>query len=81
MLDNGGIMVQFLTFVEDFLFPKASRISLGLTHSPIQWVTEAVSYGTEQPLHYIHNPPASSTKANNALSYISTPPHDFMTWC
>jgi hypothetical protein len=82
MLNDGGIMVQFLTRVEDFsLLQSIQTISLAVTHPPIQWVTEALSYGVEQPWHEIRNSPASSTKVNKALNYTSTPPHDFMTWC
>ena len=80
MLDDGEITVQFLMCVEIFLFFKVSRLPLGVTHPPTQWVIEALSYGKEEPWHEIHNPPASSTKVNNALSDTSTPPqlHDMV---
>ena len=81
MLDNGGIMIQFLSRIEDFPLLQTSRLSLRVTQPPIQWVREALSYGIEQPQHEIHNSSASDTEVNNALSYTFTPPHDFMTWC
>jgi len=40
-----------------FVFSKAFILSLvGFTH-PIQQVTEALSYGIEEPRHEIHNSP------------------------
>ena len=68
VLDNGGIMVQFPTGEKIFLFSTASRLFLGLTHPPIQWVTQALSYSIEQPGHEVHYSPPSSTTVNNALS-------------
>ena len=74
MLDDGGVMVQFQTEVEDFsLLQSIQTISLAVTHPPIQGVTEALCYGIQQLRHEIHNSPASSNKVNNALNYTSTP--------
>jgi hypothetical protein len=57
-----------------FLFTTASRLALGLTQPPIQWVPEAPSLGVKRPVGEADNSPPSSAEVKNAWSYTSTPP-------
>jgi hypothetical protein len=52
-----------------FLFITMSRMALGPTQSPIQWVLGVKQLGCEVD----HSPP-SSAEVKNAWSYTSTPP-------
>jgi hypothetical protein len=63
-----------------FLFTTASRMVLGPTQPPIQWVPGALSLGVKQPRHKADHLP-SSAKVKNAWNYTSTPQYTFMTWC
>jgi hypothetical protein len=52
-LDNGG--------VKNFLFSMSSRLALGSTQPPIQWVPGALSLGVKRPgCEADHSPPASA---------------------
>jgi hypothetical protein len=64
-----------------FLFTIVSRLALGPTQPPIQWVPGALSLGVKR-LGYEddHSPPPSS-EVKNAWSYTSTPQYAFMAWC
>jgi hypothetical protein len=65
-----------------FLFTTAvSRLALGPTQPPIQWIQGALSLGVKQPDHEDDHSPPSSAKAKNAWSYTSTPQYTFMAWC
>jgi hypothetical protein len=57
-----------------FLFTTASRMALGPTQPPIQWVPGALSLGVKQLGHEADHSPPSSAKVKNAWSYTSTPP-------
>jgi len=69
MLDHGAIPDTGRSFSS----PKHRDYLFGVTHPPIQWITEALSYGIEQPQHEIHNSPALTTKVNNADLYLDSP--------
>jgi len=57
-----------------FLFTTASRLALGRTKPPIQWVPEALSLGVKWPLREADHSPPSSAEIKNAWSYPSTTP-------
>jgi hypothetical protein len=56
-----------------FLFTTASRMALGPTQPPIQWVLGAISLGVKQPVREADHSPPSSAEVKNAWSYTSTP--------
>jgi hypothetical protein len=57
-----------------FLFTTTSRMALGPTQPPIQWVLEALSLEVKEPGSEVDHSPPSSVKAENVWNYISTPP-------
>jgi hypothetical protein len=60
--------------LEIFLFITAvSRLSLGPTHPPIQWVPGALSMGVKRPGREADHSSPSSAEVKNAWSYTSTP--------
>jgi hypothetical protein len=61
-----------------FLLATMSRLRLGPTQPPIQWIMEALSTGVKWPGCEADHSAPSSAKVKNAWSYTSTPPHIFM---
>jgi hypothetical protein len=57
---------------------KTSRLVLGPTQPPIQWVPGTLSPGVKQMGCEAHRSPPSSAKVKNEWSYTSTPPYAFM---
>jgi hypothetical protein len=57
-----------------FLFTTMSRMALGPTQPPIQWVPGALSLGVEQPGYEADHTPPSSAKVKNVWSYTAIPP-------
>jgi hypothetical protein len=57
-----------------FLFATASRMAVGPTQPPIQWVPGAFSLGVKWPGCEADHSPLSNDEVNNMWSYISTPP-------
>jgi hypothetical protein len=62
-----GWMIRVLGFdswceLAIFLFTTASRMALGPTQPPIQWVPGALSLGVKQPGHEADHSPPSSAK-------------------
>jgi hypothetical protein len=55
---------------DSFLLSTASRLLLGLTQPPIQWMPEALSPRTKQ-----------QWRDQEWWNYTATPPYVFMTWC
>jgi hypothetical protein len=55
-----------------FLFSTASKLALGLTHLPIQWVLGTILPGAKQQRH---------ERVQEWWSYSSTPPYILMAWC
>jgi hypothetical protein len=77
-LDDWGSTVRFLAGAWNFLFTTVSRIALGSTQHPIQWVPGALSLGVKQlGCEADHSPPSSAeVRAIPAL-----PKYAFMVWC
>jgi hypothetical protein len=65
---------------EIFLLATASRLALGPTQSPIQWVLAVLSGVKQMGCEADHSPP-SSAKVKKEWSYTSNPQHIFMAWC
>jgi hypothetical protein len=57
----------------NFLFATASRLDLGPTRPPIQWVPAALSLGVKRPGREADHSP-SSAEVKNAWNHTSTPP-------
>jgi hypothetical protein len=64
-----------------FLFTTASRMALGPTHPPIQWVIEALSLQVKRPGRETDHPPPYIVEVKNAWSYTSPPQYVSMAWC
>jgi hypothetical protein len=56
-----------------FLLTIASKLALGPTQPPIQWVAGALSLGVKRPGREADRSPPSSAKVKNARSYTSAP--------
>jgi hypothetical protein len=63
-----------------FLFTTASRLALGPTKPPLQWVPGDLSKGVKRPRREADHSP-SSAEVKNEWSYTSTPQYTFMAWC
>jgi hypothetical protein len=57
-----------------FFVATLSRLALGITQFPIQWVPGALSLGVRRPGREADHLPPSSAEVKYAWSYISTPP-------
>jgi hypothetical protein len=57
-----------------FLFSTASRLALGPTQPPIQWILEALSPGPKRPGREGDHSRPSSAEVKNAWRYTSTSP-------
>jgi hypothetical protein len=66
--------VQLLVRAGIFLFATMSRLTLGPTHPPIQWLLGAFFPRVKQPGHKADHSPLSGIRVANAWSYTSTPP-------
>jgi hypothetical protein len=65
-----------------FLFTTTSRMALGPTQPPIQWVTGALYVGAKLSGHEAnHSPPSCAEEKKNDWRYTSTPQYAFMAWC
>jgi len=60
------------------LFSKASKLVLGLTQSPIQWVTMTLFLGIMLLENEADHLPPSNAQVDNNWSYTSTPPYTLM---
>jgi hypothetical protein len=56
-----------------FLFTTASRLALGPTQPPIQWVSRALSLRVNRPGREADHSPPSSAQVKTSWSYTSTP--------
>jgi hypothetical protein len=79
-LDDQGSRFDSQQRLGIFLF-TASRMALGPTQPPIQWVPEALSLGVKWPGHEADHSPHVEPRSNNEWSYTFTPQYTFMAWC
>jgi hypothetical protein len=70
-LDDRGF--EFRQGLGIFLFTTASRMALGPTQPPIQWVPGALSLEVKRPGREADHSPPSSTEVKNAWSCTFTP--------
>jgi hypothetical protein len=68
----GYYQVVFVLFLQ--LKLTASRLALGPTQPPIQWVPGALSLGVKRPEREADHSPPSSAEVKNAWSYTTTLP-------
>jgi hypothetical protein len=80
-LDDRGSRFDSKRGLGIFLFTTASRMALGPTQPPIQWVSGALSLGVKRPEREADHSLPSSAKVKNAWSYTSIPRYVFMVWC
>jgi hypothetical protein len=79
-----GWMIRILGFDSQwglgiFLFTITSRMVLGLTQPPIQWIPEALSLGVKQPGCEAHHSPPSSTEVKECMElYLYS--HNTLSW-
>jgi hypothetical protein len=64
--------------VKNFLFSMLSKVALGITQPPTQWVPEALSPGVKRPGREADHSPATSVEVKKTWAYTSTPPYVFM---
>jgi hypothetical protein len=74
-----GLDDQGLISGRDFLFATGSRLAVGPTQSPIQWVSGAVSARLKWLGNEADTLSPSSAEVRNAWSYASIPLYVFMT--
>jgi hypothetical protein len=72
--------VQVPARAGNFLFTTASRLALGLTQPPIQWVPVALSLGVKRSGHEAgHSPPFSAEVKECVELYLHSP--NTPSWC
>jgi hypothetical protein len=64
--------------IKNFLFSMSSRLVLGPSQPPIQWVSGALSQGVQRPGCEADHSPLSSAEAKKTWVHTSTPPYAFM---
>jgi hypothetical protein len=64
--------------VKNFLYSMLSRLALGPTQLPIQWVVGDVSPGVKRPGREAGHSPPTSAEVTKTWTYTSTPPYIFM---
>jgi hypothetical protein len=74
-LDDRGIGVQVPVGSRIF---STSRLVLGSTQPPIQWVLGALSPGVKRPGREADHSPPTSAEVKKMWTYTSTPPYTFM---
>jgi hypothetical protein len=76
-LDDQGVGVRVPVGSRIF-FSKSSRLALGSTQPPIQWVPGALSPGVKRPGREADHSPPTSAEVKKMWIYTSTPPYTFM---
>jgi hypothetical protein len=64
--------------IKNFHFSMSSRLTVGSTQSPIQWVPGALSPEVKRSGHEADHSPSVSIEVKKMWIYTSTPPYDFM---
>jgi hypothetical protein len=72
------VQVQAGAIRELYLFATASRLALGPTQPPVQWILAAFSPGVKQLGYQANHSLLSSAEVKNAYSYTSTHPYMFL---
>jgi hypothetical protein len=62
-------------------FSTLSRLALGLTQPPIQWVPGALSLGVKQQGREADQSPPVIAEVKKLYIYINTPSYAFMVYC
>jgi hypothetical protein len=65
---------------EIFLFAAASRLAVGPTQPPVQWVVGAIFPGVKGPGHEADHSLASNAEVKKKWNYTSTTSYIFMVW-
>jgi hypothetical protein len=63
---------------KNFLLSTSSRLVLGPTQPPLQWVPGILSPGVKRSGREADHPPPTSAQVKNTWIYTSTPPYVFM---
>jgi hypothetical protein len=63
---------------KNFLFSISSRLALGPTQAPSQWLPGALSPGVKRPVREADHSPPASAEVKKMWFYTSTPPYAFM---
>ena len=75
-MDSREVLVRFVTgAIYFYLFSEWSRLALGSTQPPVQWVQGVLSSGVKLSESGVDLSPASSTEAKRGWNYIPTPLH------
>jgi hypothetical protein len=64
--------------VKNFLFSTSSRLAVGSTQPPIQWLPGALSPRLKLPERGADHSPPTSAEVKKMCIYTSTPPYAFM---
>jgi hypothetical protein len=64
-----------------FLFTTASRMALGPTQPPIQWLPGSLFLGVKRPGREADHSPPSSAEVKEWVKLTSTLRYTFMMWC
>jgi hypothetical protein len=64
-----------------FLYSKTTRLVLGPSQPPIQWVPGALSPGVERPVLEVDHSTPTSAEVKNTWFYTSSPPYVFIAKC
>jgi hypothetical protein len=64
--------------IKNFLFLMSSRLALGFTKPPIQWVPGTLSLGLMRPEREADHSPPNTSEVKKTWIYTSTPPYVFM---
>jgi len=63
-----------------FLFTTVSRLALGLTQPPVQWVLGALYLGVKRPRREVDHSPSSSAEVKEFVElYLQSP--NTSSWC
>jgi hypothetical protein len=79
VLDDRGFGVRVPIWSR--IFSTSSRLALGPTQPPIQWVPAAFPPGVKRQGREADNSPPTSAEVKKTWIYTSTLPYAFMAYC